>query len=400
MVEFTAKDRAADAAYELATSPSDGLAGARDELNKIWSSGNLPASDIGKALEDNNLLAPLALYDSANLDMDNNGSFSIDELVTAANADTSDTLTKTLAENLISEVSTRDYEDLSVAELRSISAGAAPKDPIPGEMNFDPATIADGQIAARDLAFANEHFSSLDRDSDGYVLSDEIQSYLTANNDSITPEDAAILGDLSSQVPNLEENSNDEWGDESAGFTRNDLQEAAVKMAEDLNQERAQAATTTEVAETEDTAADASETVAETATEGSPATAETVLNGQEAEREASSDALTRLSSADSSTEDQLAAIKTLVEGGQTTATLRDADGNALNIRMEVVPISEGSDRSYVQMFAVDENGRETVVLRAVSDGNGFSQQRDADGNLVSYVGSRWSSRHPESVFGE
>ena len=400
MVEFTAKDRAADAAYELATSPSDGLAGARDELNKIWSSGNLPASDIGKALEDNNLLAPLALYDSANLDMDNNGSFSIDELVTAANADTSDTLTKTLAENLISEVSTRDYEDLSVAELRSISAGAAPKDPIPGEMNFDPATIADGQIAARDLAFANEHFSSLDRDSDGYVLSDEIQSYLTANNDSITPEDAAILGDLSSQVPNLEENSNDEWGDESAGFTRNDLQEAAVKMAEDLNQERAQAATTTEVAGTEDTAADASETVAETATEGSPATAETVLNGQEAEREASSDALTRLSSADSSTEDQLAAIKTLVEGGQTTATLRDADGNALNIRMEVVPISEGSDRSYVQMFAVDENGRETVVLRAVSDGNGFSQQRDADGNLVSYVGSRWSSRHPESVFGE
>ncbi len=373
MVEISAKDRATDAAYELATSPRDELAGARAELNDIWQSGNLSSTTIGRSLEDNNLLAPLALYDSANLDTDNNGSFSYPELIEAANSPDSDELTRNLAEYLGNEVSLRGYSELTAAELRGMSG--TPIDPIPGEMDFNPATISDGEIGRSDLAYANENFNVLDDDNNDYVTKNEIDSYLSENAGSITESDAAKLRDLSAQAGNLEEGSNDEIGDENDGFTRNDLEVAAGEMADELR-----------------------DAPTETATEAP--TAEEILSGEGDEDGDSNEALATLSDVNSSTEDQLAAIKTLVAAGQTTATIRDADGTSLNIRLEMQPISEGSDRSYVQMFAVDENGREMVVLRAVTDGDGFAQQRDANGNFVSYVGRKWGEQHPDSVFGE
>lgn len=377
MVEISPKDRAADAAYELATSPRDELAGARAELNDIWKAGNLSSADIGRSLEDHNLLAPLALYDSANLDTDNNGSYSYRELIEAANSTDSDELTKNLAEYLGTEVSLRGYTELTAAELRGMSD--TPTDPIPGEMDFNPATVSDGEIGRSELAYANENFNILDDDNDDYVTSDEIDSYLGKNAGSITESDAAKLRDLSAQVGNLEEGSNDEFGDENDGFTRKDLEVAAGEMADELRDAPAETAT-------------------EAATE--TPTAEEILSGEGDEEGESNEALATLSDVNSSTEDQLAAIKTLVAAGQTTATIRDADGTSLNIRLEVQPISEGSDRSYVHMFAVDENGREMVVLRAVTDGEGFAQQRDANGNFVSYVGRKWGEQHPDSVFGE
>ena len=382
MVEFTAKDRAADAAYELATSPRDGLAGARDELNQIWSSGNLPAQDIGRALEDNNLLAPLALYDSAHLDTDSNGAFSYNELLSAATSPDSDTLTKTLAEHLSSEVAIRGYADLTISELSSRSGTMT--DPIPGEMDFSPEAISDGQLDSGELAYADRNFDVLDRDDNDHVTDSEIDEHLSNNAGSISDADAAKLRDLSAQAGTLEGGHDDEWGIENDGFTRADLEVAATEMAAEMN----------EVAEEEE------EEEEREGTEEDAVTADEILSGVASEEEATNDALATLSGADSSVEEQLAAIKTLVEGGKTTATIRDADGSELTIRMEVQPISEGSDRSYVQMFAVDENGRETVVLRALSDGDSFAQQRDANGNLVSYVGSRWQERHPDSVFGE
>lgn len=381
MVEISAKDRAADAAYELATSPRDELAGARAELNDIWRSGNLSSTEIGRSLEDNNLLAPLALYDSANIDTDNNGSFSYPELLEAANAAHSDELTRNLAGYLADEVSMRGYSELTAAELRGISG--TPIDPIPGEMDFNPATISDGEIGRADLAYANRNFSTLDDDNDDYVTGNEIDGYLSENAGSITESDAAKLRDLSAQVGNLQEGSNDEFGDENDGFTRKDLEVAADEMADDM---------------ADDIADDRTDTSGEAAAEAP--TAEEILGGEGDDEGDSNEALATLSDVNSSTEDQLAAIKTLVAAGQTTATIRDADGTSLNVRLEVQPISEGSDRSYVQMFAVDESGREMVVLRAVTDGEGFAQQRDANGNFVSYVGRKWGEQHPDSVFGE
>lgn len=373
MADFTTADRAADAAYELATSPRDELSGARAELNDIWRSGNLPAQEIGQSLEENNLLAPLALYDSENLDTDGNESLEYGELLSVAGADSSDTLTKNLAEHLASEVAMRDYAPISISELRSM--GATPTDPIPGEMDFDPATVSDGEVGKDELAYAYENFGRLDADGNDYTTSEEIDSYLSESAGSLSEADAAKLRDLSSQVGNLEENSNDEIGDENDGYTRADLEAAAADLVPELNADRASAG--------------------EDAT-----TAESILDSSDDAEERASDALAQLRNADSSTEDQLAAIKTMVEAGQTTATITDTDGNSLNVRLVVEPISEGSDRSYVQMFAVDESGNESVVLRAISQGDSFSQQRDGNGNLVSYVGSKWQKNHPDSLFGE
>jgi hypothetical protein len=374
MVEFTAKDRAADAAYELATSPRDEIAGAREELNQIWQSGNLPAHEIGQALEENGLLAPLALYDSENLDTDHNGSFSYPELLSASLSEESDTLTKTLAEHLASEVGARNYEEVTPAELRTRSG--EPVDPIPGELDFDPSTAPDGQIGVDELAYANEHFEALDGDNNSFVTADEVDEYSSNHADSLSTEDAAKLQDLSAQNDTLDDGADDEYGWwENNGFTRDDLHAAATEMADDLNEQRAIAG--------EDSTS-----------------AESILSSADDDTVASNDALAKLSNADSSTEEQLAAIKTLVEAGQTTATIRDSDGTSLTVRLEVQPVAEGSDRSFVHMFAVDENGRETVVLRALTDGDGFAQQRDANGNFISYTGSRWLEGHPNSVFGE
>lgn len=101
-----------------------------------------------------------------------------------------------------------------------------------------------------------------------------------------------------------------------------------------------------------------------------------------------------------STVEQLSAIKKLVENGTSTAMLTDADGNQINVRMEVVPI-EGSSRSMVHMFAIDPaTGKETVVLRAINDGDNWLHQRDKHGNEVDFVGTRWKRDHAGTIFGD
>lgn len=107
-----------------------------------------------------------------------------------------------------------------------------------------------------------------------------------------------------------------------------------------------------------------------------------------------------LTSPNSSPEDQLKAVQALFAAGQTSMTITDADGNSLNVRFAVTPIAEGSPNNYVHMFAVDSSGNESIVLRAISKPDGFVQQRDANGEFVSYVGSRWKRDHASSIFNE
>ena len=107
-----------------------------------------------------------------------------------------------------------------------------------------------------------------------------------------------------------------------------------------------------------------------------------------------------LTSANSSPEDQLKAVQALFAAGQTSMTITDADGNSMNVRFAVTPIAEGSPNNYVHMFAVDASGKETIVLRAISKPDGFVQQRDANGEFVSYVGSKWKRDHAGSAFNE
>lgn len=107
-----------------------------------------------------------------------------------------------------------------------------------------------------------------------------------------------------------------------------------------------------------------------------------------------------LKNPESTTVQQLAAIKKLVDNGITTAIISDADGNPLNVRLEVVPIA-GSDRTMVHMFAIDPTtGKESVVLRAINDGENWNKQRDQNGNEVEFVGTRWKNNNPGTIFGD
>ncbi len=98
-------------------------------------------------------------------------------------------------------------------------------------------------------------------------------------------------------------------------------------------------------------------------------------------------------------EAKLKAITTLVAAGQTSVSIKDADGTVLNVRLEVSPISEGSSKNFVHMFAVDPaTGKETVMMRALTDGTNFFKQRDANGEEVGFIGSKWMKNHPGSMF--
>lgn len=377
MVE-TARDLASDAAYELVTSRPDDAAQAREELNQIWAAGNLRPEQVGSSLQENNLLPGLVLHDSENLDIDNDGVLPYRELVEVANSENSDTLTRTLAEYLAGQAYMRSAE-FTLDEFKDM--GGLPRDPIPGELDFDPATLSDGEARTSELAYAHQNFDQLDRDSDGFVTGSEMDATLASG---VSAADAAKLRDLKAREHDLEELSNDELGDENDGFTREDLRLAAEREAIELTGERR---------------AEAQEDEEESAIEA-PVTADDVLSGEADRADEPNEFLRDLQDEDSTIEERLAAVKSLVAAGETTATIEDSDGNPLRIRMEVQPVSEGSDRSYVHLFAVDENGRETVILRAMSAGDEFTQQRDGNGNPVSYVGKKWGEQHPDSVFAE
>jgi Ca2+-binding EF-hand superfamily protein len=378
MVE-TARELASDAAYELVTSRPEDAAQAREELNQIWAAGNLRPEQLGSDLQDSHILPGLVLHDSENLDLDGDGKLPYRELLDAAYSEDADPLTRNLAEYLAQQAYMRS-SDYTLDEFRAMSA--LPVDPVAGEMDFDPDTFSDGETRTSELAYAYQNFDELDRDADGFITGSEIDETLAGG---VSAADAAKLRDLKAREQDLEELSNDENWDENSGITREDLRVAAEKEAVALTGEREESG---EADDEGDSRTDA------------PVTADEVLSGEADESDEPSEYLRDLQDEDSTVEERLEAVKALVAAGTTTATIEDADGNPLKVRMEVQPISEGSDRSYVHLFAVDENGRETVILRAMSSGDEFTQQRDGNGSPVSYVGRKWSETHPESVFAE
>lgn len=376
MAGNAALERAVESTSNLVKDTPDTAANARDEVNRALDTYDFSPREYGNKLQEQGILGDVVLFDSANLDTDQNGEITYPEALDAAVSNESDALTRSLGEYLSEQISVN-YEPFKLPEVAEssedpvVQSADEPAEAQTDEPDFDPAKYADGEIGQEELAYANTNFDDIDGDSDGFITTGELEEYTPKVAGTISEEDAGKLLDLKDNVGELEEKANDEVLDENDGLTRADLQAAAEEyLAEQRD-------SSTEPAEDE-------------------ITAEDVLTEKTPEEKA----LETLGSANASTEDQLQAIKTLVEAGQTTATIKDADGTELTVRLEVQPISEGSDRSFVHMFAVDESGRETVVLRAVSDGDGFAQQRDADGNLVSYVGSRWKERHPESIFGE
>ncbi len=95
---------------------------------------------------------------------------------------------------------------------------------------------------------------------------------------------------------------------------------------------------------------------------------------------------------------KFAAIEAIARTGQNRITLTDVDGRQVPCRIEVSPISPGSDRNYVHLYATD-GGRERILLRAIGRNGEYTQQVGNDGNRVSFTGSEWSRRFPTSNLG-
>lgn len=90
-----------------------------------------------------------------------------------------------------------------------------------------PACSNEAVVATEDLRaalnYAEKNFAKLDGDKDGHITEGEIDQYMTANKDSVSPEDLANLRALKAKVSEVEELSNDEFGDENDGITKKDI---------------------------------------------------------------------------------------------------------------------------------------------------------------------------------
>ncbi len=70
---------------------------------------------------------------------------------------------------------------------------------------------------------ADKNFDRLDTDHDGFIDKSELDAAMV--NPAFKGEDAQLIGALKRHRENLEELSNDEWGDENDGITRADIEE-------------------------------------------------------------------------------------------------------------------------------------------------------------------------------
>lgn len=64
-----------------------------------------------------------------------------------------------------------------------------------------------------------------------------------------------------------------------------------------------------------------------------------------------------------------------------------------------IELEKMGNRTLVHLFANDENGKEHVILRGirgVNDDGNYDHQRDKSGKEVSYIGTWWNSKIPNS----
>lgn len=87
----------------------------------------------------------------------------------------------------------------------------------PNEVIFNKA-----ELEAKKLqSFVQNNFKNIDQDKDGFLSKGELNKALSDNR--FSAEDKQIISKLKSDIGDLEEYSNDEWGDENDGITLKDM---------------------------------------------------------------------------------------------------------------------------------------------------------------------------------
>ncbi len=89
-------------------------------------------------------------------------------------------------------------------------------------------------------------------------------------------------------------------------------------------------------------------------------------------------------------QEKLKAVEALARSGVNSVVLTDASGHQHTCRVE---LEHHGSKNLVHLYAEDSNGREHVLLRGVSNGDGsYSQETNARGASVGFNGDWWS-RH-------
>jgi hypothetical protein len=105
-------------------------------------------------------------------------------------------------------------------------------------------------------------------------------------------------------------------------------------------------------------------------------------------RVSESEATSLLLNPKASSQEKLKAVEALAKAGADHVTIKDADGTTRNCRIE---IENSGKRTMVHLHSVGDDGKEHVVLRGVSNGDGtFSHEKDSKGRDVEFTGSWWS----------
>jgi hypothetical protein len=94
-----------------------------------------------------------------------------------------------------------------------------------------------------------------------------------------------------------------------------------------------------------------------------------------------------LTDANSSSIDKLHVVQALANAGVNQIDLPDADGSSRTYNIRTGQIG---GKTMVHLFANDDQGKERIVLRGVSNGSGsFDQEHDKSGNPVDLEGTWW-----------
>jgi hypothetical protein len=89
-----------------------------------------------------------------------------------------------------------------------------------------------------------------------------------------------------------------------------------------------------------------------------------------------------------SSQDKLRAVEALAKSGVDHVTIRDADGTTRDCRVE---LEKSGKKTLVHLHAVGDDGKEHVILRGVSNGDGtFGHEKDSKGREVDFTGTWWA----------
>ena len=106
-------------------------------------------------------------------------------------------------------------------ELRNDEFGDEDDGITRGDMNEFNRQVVETTTANKIKEFTNRNFTVLDRDHDGYIAADELTASLRSSR--WTADERSTISAMASRICDIEEVSNDEWGDENDGITRADM---------------------------------------------------------------------------------------------------------------------------------------------------------------------------------